>query len=221
MHFVMRALLSSALIGLASGSARADAQVWKHIRDSVTKRADAHKKAVDSSLVHTAVGAADSTLEKTQRGVGAVLTTSGSLVDTALNRTERSVSSVFHGRDSTSERLKADVARGRAVVPGIVFAPSAAVLDSTAKKPLHLLAQAITAQAPAAFLIEGHTDPSGDPAADQALSEQRAAAVKTALVALGVPSAHLFSMGYGATRPLATSSGAAPSSARIEVARMQ
>src|SRR2546430_11087966 len=40
----------------------------------------------------------------------------------------------------------------------ILFAPSSAVLDSTAKKPLQVLAQAITAQAPAAFLIEGHTD---------------------------------------------------------------
>ncbi len=221
MHLSARTLFSAVLIVAAGRPVRADAQVWKHIRDSVTKRAEAHKKAVDSSLVHTAVGAADSTLEKTQRGVGSVLTKSGSLVDTALNRTERSVSSVFRGRDSASERLKADMARGRAVVPGIVFAPSSGVLDSTAKKPLQVLAQAITAQAPVAFLIEGHTDPSGDPAADQALSEQRAAAVKTALVALGVPSAHLFSMGYGATRPIATSSGAAPSSARIEVARMQ
>ena len=218
---IIRVFLSSILVGLAGSPLRADAQVWKHIRDSVTRRADTHKKAVDSSLVHAAVGAADSTLAKTQRGAGAVLTKSGSLVDTALNRTERGVSSVFRGRDSASERLKADVARGRAVVSGIVFAPSSAVLDSTAKKPLQVLAQAITAQAPAAFLIEGHTDPSGDLAADQTLSEQRAAAVKTALVALGVPSAHLFSMGYGATRPLATSSGAAPSSARIEVARMQ
>ena len=221
MCFIMRVFLSGILIGLAGNPVRADAQVWKHIRDSVTRRADTHKKAVDSSLVHTAVGAADSTLEKTQRGAGAVLTRTGSLVDTALNRTERGVSSVFHGRDSTSERLKAEVARGRAVVPGIVFAPNSAVLDSTAKKPLQVLAQAITAQAPAAFLIEGHTDPSGDPAADQTLSEQRAAAVKTALVALGVPSPRLFSMGYGATRPLAPISGSARSSARIEVARMQ
>ena len=164
MRFAKHALFGAVLIVVAATPVRADAQVWKHIRDSVTRRADTHKKAVDSTLVHTAVGVADSTLTKTQRGAGAVLTKSGSLVDTALNRTERGVSSVFRGRDSTSERLKADVARGRAVVPSIVFAPSSAVLDSTAKKPLQVLAQAITAQAPAAFLIEGHTDPSGDPA---------------------------------------------------------
>src|SRR5437667_5737694 len=128
MCFIMRVFLSGILIGLAGNPVRADAQVWKHIRDSVTRRADTHKKAVDSSLVHTAVGAADSTLEKPQRGAGAVLTRTGSLVDTALNRTERGVSSVFHGRDSTSERLKAEVARGRAVVPGIVFAQNSARL---------------------------------------------------------------------------------------------
>jgi outer membrane protein OmpA-like peptidoglycan-associated protein len=69
----------------------------------------------------------------------------------------------------------------------------------------------------AIYLIEAHTDDSGDPAANQALAEQRAVAVKAVLVAEGIPTGRLFAMAYGAMRP-ATDGGAA---ARFEFARMQ
>src|SRR5438067_12619140 len=112
MRLLTHTLFSTVLIVATSTPVRADAQVWKQIRDSVTKKAAAHKKAVDSTLVHTAVRGADSALVKTERGANAVLTASSSLVDTALNKTEHGVSGLFRGRDSTSEKLEADVARG-------------------------------------------------------------------------------------------------------------
>lgn len=51
--------------------------------------------------------------------------------------------------------------------------------------------------------IEGHTDGTGDPASNQRLSERRAAAVVSDLVARGIAGERLVSAGFGATRPVA------------------
>ena len=52
--------------------------------------------------------------------------------------------------------------------------------------------------------IQGHTDNVGAAAANQALSDARAAAVKTALVSqFGVDAAQLTTKGFGDTKPVA------------------
>jgi outer membrane protein OmpA-like peptidoglycan-associated protein len=52
--------------------------------------------------------------------------------------------------------------------------------------------------------IEGHTDTTGDPAANQPLSEERALAVKKYLEEHGVDAARLETKGFGASQPLDT-----------------
>lgn len=51
--------------------------------------------------------------------------------------------------------------------------------------------------------IEGHTGTRGDPEANLALSEQRAAAVREELVSRGIAPERITVEGYGGTRPLA------------------
>jgi outer membrane protein OmpA-like peptidoglycan-associated protein len=67
--------------------------------------------------------------------------------------------------------------------------------------------------------IEGHTDSVGSDALNQRLSEQRAAAVRDALVARGVDTRRIQTVGYGATRPIASNdtSGGRQQNRRIEV----
>ena len=56
--------------------------------------------------------------------------------------------------------------------------------------------------------IGGHTDSQGDAKLNQALSERRAAAVKTVLVSRGVQEQQVIVTGYGETKPVADNSTA-------------
>jgi outer membrane protein OmpA-like peptidoglycan-associated protein/uncharacterized protein YidB (DUF937 family) len=60
--------------------------------------------------------------------------------------------------------------------------------------------------APAGMIVEiaGHTDNTGDAAANLALSQQRADAVRNYLIQQGVPATQLTSKGYGDTQPIAS-----------------
>ncbi|MEL1256024.1 OmpA family protein [Flavobacterium sp. DGU38] len=61
----------------------------------------------------------------------------------------------------------------------------------------------------AKFSIEGHTDSTGSAKINQKLSEERAAAVKNALIERGVNPENLESKGFGASQPVASNKTAA------------
>lgn len=65
--------------------------------------------------------------------------------------------------------------------------------------------------------IQGHTDASGDAAKNKALSQQRAAAVRTFLVGQGVAGERLTAVGYGQEKPLAPNETAAGRNANRRV----
>jgi outer membrane protein OmpA-like peptidoglycan-associated protein len=56
----------------------------------------------------------------------------------------------------------------------------------------------------AVFSVEGHTDSDGSNAFNQKLSEERANAVKSALVTRGIKADNLSTVGFGETKPVAT-----------------
>jgi outer membrane protein OmpA-like peptidoglycan-associated protein len=113
------------------------------------------------------------------------------------------------------EDIAAALAAGRAVLHGLRFTEGTAILEHSSGPLVSQLAGAL-ARTPGQFLIEAHVDGKQTPAV-QALSEQRAAAVKAALVAAGSSPMQLAAVGYGATRPVPGARG----NARIEIARTQ
>jgi outer membrane protein OmpA-like peptidoglycan-associated protein len=111
--------------------------------------------------------------------------------------------------------VAAALAGGRAVLRGLRFTEGTAILEPSSGSLIGHIAGAL-ARTPGQFLIEAHVDGKQSPAA-QALSEQRAAAVKAALVAAGSSPMQLAAVGYGASRPVP----GAKQNARIEIARTQ
>jgi outer membrane protein OmpA-like peptidoglycan-associated protein len=85
----------------------------------------------------------------------------------------------------------------------IYFAYGSAVLDP-ASKPLLATAYDVIAKCPRYKIeVSGHTDSSGAPADNLALSQRRADAVASFLKAEGIAAERLRAVGYGQTRPVA------------------
>jgi outer membrane protein OmpA-like peptidoglycan-associated protein/uncharacterized protein YidB (DUF937 family) len=86
----------------------------------------------------------------------------------------------------------------------MTFESSSATLSPSSREILRIAAKAL-AGAPDGthVLVGGHTDSQGDPAANLALSQQRAQSVVDALVALGVPAGRLTAQGHGSNQPIA------------------
>jgi len=93
---------------------------------------------------------------------------------------------------------------GRVTADGILFDTSSDRLRAESAPVLQEIAAMLAAHPDLRVAIEGHTDDAGAAAANQSLSERRAAAVRRHLVTtLGVDAARLTSAGFGATRPVA------------------
>lgn len=106
--------------------------------------------------------------------------------------------SINAGGKELYDALAAD---GRVATQGILFDTGSDVIKPHSTPTLEEIATMLREHADLKLLIEGHTDNVGDAAANQALSEKRAAAVKAYLVSKGIDAARLQSSGLGATKP--------------------
>jgi OmpA-OmpF porin, OOP family len=107
----------------------------------------------------------------------------------------------------------------------VTFATGSASLTPAAERALAPLGRALSSAdlAPYRFRIEGHTDTVGDAAANQALSERRAAAVRDYLAqAYGVDPSRLVAVGFGASQLLVRTPPqvAEPKNRRVQVVNL-
>ncbi len=118
-------------------------------------------------------------------------------------------------QERTREELRATLSRlaqvreeARGLVltlPGSVyFEVNKSVVQPAMRSRLIEIARALSAAGDASILIEGHTDADGPNEYNLELSRLRADAVRSALVAGGVPPARIETQGYGETRPVAS-----------------
>jgi outer membrane protein OmpA-like peptidoglycan-associated protein len=94
-------------------------------------------------------------------------------------------------------------------LPGIFFDTGKSTLKPGAKATLTKIAAQLKKDDGARVSVEGHTDSVGGAAANEALSEKRAAAVRDFLTKVGVDEDHITSSGKGESEPVATNKTAA------------
>ncbi len=92
------------------------------------------------------------------------------------------------------------------VMDGVLFSSNSAKLRPEARSLLDKIAKAMKAYPGKKFVVVGHTDNIGSPAANKKLSLARAKAVAKYLVRRGVPATQLRYGGYGSAKPIATNS---------------
>ena len=100
------------------------------------------------------------------------------------------------------ELYDALVADGRVVTQGILFDTGSDLLRPESTPTLKELGAMLQEHPELKLRIEGHTDNVGQAAANQSLSEKRAAAVKAWLVTQGVEAKRLEAKGFGQTKPV-------------------
>lgn len=86
----------------------------------------------------------------------------------------------------------------------VEFDPGTAILASASRAELMRIVRALRGQPQLRVMIAGHTDSTGDPAGNLALSRDRAEAVATYFVLQGIATQRLRVRGFGETQPVAS-----------------
>ena len=98
----------------------------------------------------------------------------------------------------------------------IRFEESSAEFIPGSEELLDELATAMRPCVGAIVAISGHTDTSGSPKVNLALSQDRAQMVRRELIQRGIPGQNLIANGFGSSRPVEGLSPADPANRRIE-----
>jgi len=98
------------------------------------------------------------------------------------------------------------LAEGKFVTRGILFDVNKATINGESMGTINEIVKLMNAHPDLNFRIEGHTDSDGDESFNQKLSEDRAAAVKSMLVSIGIDASRLESKGWGESKPLSENS---------------
>jgi len=94
--------------------------------------------------------------------------------------------------------------RRRFVLGDFSFESGSARLTEESAETLDALATVLRANPTVQIALEGHTDSTGNAAANQVLSAARATAIQDGLVQAGVPRERITAAGYGPHRPVAS-----------------
>lgn len=113
--------------------------------------------------------------------------------------------------------------KGRVATHGILFSTGSATIEGESTPTLKEIGDMLTAHPELKLTIEGHTDNVGAVAANQTLSEQRAAAVKQYLVSsYGIDAGRLVTKGFGSSKPAVpnTTPEGRQNNRRVELVKM-
>jgi OmpA-OmpF porin, OOP family len=110
-----------------------------------------------------------------------------------------------HWKGGVEQQMASDLEQnGKVRVYGINFDTDSDKIRDESHTTLDQIVAMLKAKPDWKLTVEGHTDATATPAHNQDLSERRANSVKAYLVGAGIDASRLSTVGYGATRPVAS-----------------
>jgi len=142
-------------------------------------------------------------------GIGAAIGgLAGAGIGRYMDNQQTSLQQQFAASDSASVRRDADVL-AVTFKSDVLFDTGASSLKPGAYQEINRVSQVLIQYPETRIMVAGHTDSDGSEAFNQDLSVRRAEAVRNALVAQGVSTARITTMGFGESQPIADNSTAA------------
>lgn len=96
------------------------------------------------------------------------------------------------------------MSQGKFITRNILFDVGKSTIKAESFPEIMKIASVMREHAELMFSIEGHTDSDGDANSNKILSQDRAKAIKDALIKMGIENERLESKGYGQTKPIDT-----------------
>jgi outer membrane protein OmpA-like peptidoglycan-associated protein/uncharacterized surface protein with fasciclin (FAS1) repeats len=188
----------------AVGAARVD--------NDLTRDATSGVDADTAAQIATLIGTLDAELVSGATGYdGAALYLTGAYANAAAAARAEGAATALGATTELAPRAAASAEQAAALetelneyvrANPILFQPNSAVLEGSAAAIIDRIAAGLLEFDGLTAIVQGHTDSDGTPAINQTLSEQRAAAVRQALVGLGVDQGSITSEGFGSRQPV-------------------
>jgi len=192
------------IASLQQGKTEAERAVVRLTGESGRARALAEKTESRLRQVEQAMLTANQEADELAREKAAAL----QAAQTAENQAAGFFARMQHAMGQIADIRESE--RGLVVnLPDVLFASNSSRLQSGAREVLSRIAGVLLVAPEHHLSIEGHTDSTGRTAANQALSEKRAAAVANYLVDCGISPAMMVMRGFGESQPIASNQNAA------------
>ena len=161
---------------------------WHHI--AIAYKNKQIKVYVDQARVFVVP---NSNMEPARFGLGGIGSQVGPLIFTNVRIADGAGMNML-GKKFTDTKI---------ITHGINFDVNKAIIKPESMGTLNGIVQILKENPDLKFEVGGHTDSDGDDALNLKLSQQRAEAVRTQLIAMGVANTRLTAKGYGKTKPIA------------------
>lgn len=206
--------------------AKSNPDVLRYATDQLTeaeqtlRRADTSDSLVDMHSLAYVASAQVQTAEAVARQRAAEAKTKELMRVRDRIRLESREAELASARQELAELQAKKTARGTVVTLGnVLFATGRSELLSGAQGSIDRLARYLAEHPDNTVLIEGHTDSTGSDTTNLRLSQDRADAVRMALIAEGISANRITATGLGSSRPVApnTSAEGRQQNRRVEI----